>query len=391
VRVLRRSRVGTLPGQPDFPENSDAAAVEPEHKSPSVAKLTWIRFRRNRLAVIGAIVLLVLYTASFVFPEFFAPYGVKTTSTYLSAIPQWPRFVDSEGHFSLRPFVYGYEQVKDVENFRTYYKADPSKKIYLHFFVKGEPYKLWGLFEADLHLYGPAKGEQPIFIFGTDTLGRDQFSRILHGGRISLSVGLVGVFFSLVLGVTLGTMSGYFGGTTDLVMQRIVELMLSFPSIPLWMALSVAVPLTWPPVAIYGAIATILSLIGWGVLARQIRGMALSLRERDFVLASKSFGGDHWYIIRRHLIPNMTSHIIVIATLAIPSMILGETALSFLGVGLRPPLTSWGILLKEAQLVRSLRFMPWTLIPTIFVVVTVLCYNFVGDGLRDAADPFSSR
>jgi peptide/nickel transport system permease protein len=195
----------------------------------------------------------------------------------------------------------------------------------------------------------------------------------------------------MALGVTLGTLSGYFGGGIDLAMQRIVELIMSFPSIPLWMALSVAVPLTWDPVAVYGAIATILSLIGWGFLARQIRGMALSLRERDFVLASKSFGGSHWYIIRRHLIPNMTSHIIVISTLAIPSMILGETALSFLGVGLRPPLTSWGILLKEAQLVRALRFSPWTLIPTLFVVVTVLCYNFLGDGLRDAADPFSSR
>jgi peptide/nickel transport system permease protein len=334
---------------------------------------------------------MILYTVSLAFPEFFAPYGVKTGSPYLSAPPQWPRFVDSDGNFSLRPFVYGYEKVQDIANFRTYYKADPSKKIYLRFFVKGHPYKLWGLFEGDIHLYGTEQGEQPVFLFGTDTLGRDQFSRILHGGRVSLSIGLVGVFFSMALGVTLGTLSGYFGGGIDLAMQRIVELIMSFPSIPLWMALSVAVPLTWDPVAVYGAIATILSLIGWGFLARQIRGMALSLRERDFVLASKSFGGSHWYIIRRHLIPNMTSHIIVISTLAIPSMILGETALSFLGVGLRPPLTSWGILLKEAQLVRALRFSPWTLIPTLFVVVTVLCYNFLGDGLRDAADPFSSR
>jgi peptide/nickel transport system permease protein len=368
-----------------------AGAATPRYKSPSMLRLTWYKFSKNKLAIISGIVLVVLYTISFVFPEFFAPYDVETGSKYLSAPPQFPRFVDDEGNFSLRPFVYGYKEVQDRANFRSTYVLDPTQKLYLYFFVPGEPYRLWGLFRSDRHLFGTLEDQEPVFIFGTDTLGRDLFSRILHGGRISLSVGLIGVFVSLTLGVVLGTVSGYFGGLVDLIMQRGVELIMSFPSIPLWMALSVAVPLTWHPVAVYAAIITILSLIGWGALARQIRGMSLSLRERDFVSASRSFGGGHWHIIRRHLIPNMTSHITVIATLTIPAMILGETALSFLGVGLRPPLTSWGILLQEAQLVRALRFSPWTLIPVAFVIVTVLCYNLLGDGLRDAADPYSSR
>ena len=370
-------------------KREDSELTQAARKSPSYLELTWYKFKENKMAVASSVILIILYIVCFVFPEFFAPYPLEYTTEYLAAPPQRPHFFDKEGNFSLRPFVYGYEKKVDWENFRRYFVIDTSKKYPVYFFTKGEPYKLWHIFPGDIHLFSTREGT--IFIFGTDRLGRGLFSRILYGGRISLSIGLVGVFLSLVLGATLGTISGYFGGFADMAMQRVIELLMSFPSIPLWMALAIAVPPTWSPYLVYFAITIILSLIGWGWLARQIRGMVLSLREQEFVLAARSFGANYRRIIIRHLIPNCMSHIIVVATLSIPNMILGETALSFLGLGLRPPMTSWGVLLKETQNVRALRFSPWFVIPVFFVILTVLCYNFLGDGLRDAADPFSRR
>lgn len=358
-------------------------------KSPGYLELTWYKFKENRMAVVSGVILIISYVACFVFPEFFAPYPLEYTTDYLAAPPQRLHFFDKKGNFSLRPFVYGYEEKVDLENFRRYFVIDTSKEYPVYFFTKGEPYKLWHIFPGDTHLFSTREGI--VFIFGTDLLGRCFFSRILYGGRISLSIGLVGVFLSLVLGSIFGTISGYFGGFADMVLQRIIELLMSFPSIPLWMALAMAVPPTWSPYLVYFAITIILSIIGWGWLARQIRGMVLSLREQEFVLAAKSFGADTRHIIIRHLVPNCMSHIIVIATLSIPNMILGETALSFLGIGLRPPMTSWGVLLKETQNVYALRFSPWHILPVFFVISTVLCFNFLGDGLRDAADPFSRR
>ena len=364
------------------------AAQPVKEKRPSLLLLRWYRFSQNRLAVVGGVVLIVLYTVCFVIPEFFAPYSIESTSRFVDAPPQSLTFI-KDGQFSFQPYVHGLKKEVDKEAYRSYLAIDPESWIPVNLFSPGVPYKLWGFIPMNLHLLSPAKIKDPMFFFGTDKLGRDLFSRTLYGGRVSLSIGLIGALLTMFIGVIVGTISGYFGGFVDMLVQRTAELLLSFPVIPLWMALSVLVPLTWDPVLVYGAIIALLSLIGWGGVARQIRGMALSLRERDYAVASRGFGASDWYIISRHLIPNMTSHIIVIATIAIPSLILGETALSFLGVGLHAPVTSWGILLQEAQRTVVIRYHPWTLIPVCFVFFTVLAFNLLGDGLRDAADPFA--
>ncbi len=362
---------------------------EPVRKSPTYWRLMWYKFKKNKRAVVGGVVLIFLYLICVAFAEFFAPYPLEYATDYLSAPPQVLHFRDENGRFSIIPFVYGYKEEINYQLFTREFKIDTSKKFRLKLFVKGQPYKLLGLFPADIHLFGTEDPDGVVFLFGTDRLGRDLFSRVLYGGRISLTIGLLGVFLSLIFGSILGTISGYYGGTTDMIIQRTTELLMAFPNIPLWMALATAVPPTWSPIAVYFGITIILSFLNWGGLARQIRGMVLSLREQDFVMAAKSFGADDKRIIFRHLIPNCLSHIIVISTLSIPGMILGETALSFLGLGLRPPMTSWGVLLYETQNVRALRYTPWLIIPVFFVIITVLCYNFLGDGLRDAADPYS--
>lgn len=362
-------------------------------RGQSYGQLVWWRFKRNRQGMAGALILAALYIVCGLFAEFFAPYGLWTTSDYLVAPPQIPHFLDQERSFHLRPFVYGYERVIDREAFRSYYVIDRTVRYPIALFVRAEPYKLLGLLRTDLHLFG-VRTDDPdatFYLFGTDTLGRDLFSRCLFGGRISLLVGLTGEIAGLVLGIVLGTISGHYGGLADVILQRVVELMMAFPTIPLWMALAAAIPPTWSPIAVWFWLVIIISLIGCGGFARQIRGLVLSIREREFVLAAMSFGVSDWKIMIRHMIPNALSHIIVIATLAVPAMILGETALSFLGLGLRPPITSWGVLLKEAQNLRALEFSPWLLIPTAFVVLAVMGFNFLGDGLRDATDPYSSR
>lgn len=353
-------------------------------------KIFFIKFKKNRLALFGFVILAILYITCFILPEFFAPYPSSHTSNYLNAPPQRIRFIDKDEGFSIHPFIYKYEKIRDFELMRTYYELDKSKKVNVHFFSKGESYKLWGLFKSSLHFFTTAD-DFPVFIFGSDGLGRGLFSRILYGGRISLSIGLLGVTISIILGSVIGAAAGFFGGSIDFFMQRITEVIMSFPHIPLWMALSAVIPATWPPVVIFFCIILIMSLIQWGGLARQIRGMVFSLKEKDFIIASISFGSKNWWIIRKHVIPNVMSQIIVIATLSVPAMILGETSLSFLGVGLKPPVTSWGVLLFEVQRIDILRFFPGRLIPVAFVILTVICFNFVGDGLRDAADPFSEN
>ena len=344
------------------------------------------KFTRHKLAIIGGVVLAIFYVAA-IFCEFFAPYGMKERNPDRNYTPpQIPRFVDAEGGFHLRPFVYGLIESRDPETWRNIYTLDHSQRFPLQLFVRGAPYRMWGIFSSDLHFFG-VQGER-VFLFGTDNLGRDLFSRTLYGARISLSIGLIGVALSFVLGCILGGISGYFGGAVDTFIQRVIEFLISIPTIPLWLALSAALPVGWPPVRVYFGIVVILSIVGWAGLARVVRGKLISVREEDFVRAAVIAGARDGAVIRRHLLPAFLSYLIVNVTLSIPGMILGETALSFLGLGLRPPVVSWGVLLFDAQNVRSVAQNPWLLIPALFVVVVVLAFNFVGDGLRDAADPY---
>lgn len=366
------------------------ANQEEQRAMLSVRQLMWLRFCRNRLALTGGILLIIMYTLA-IFAEFFAPYAVdRTHDKYVSAPPAGPRFFDAEGNWQWPPIVYGLKSETDLQTFRRVFTPNPEEVYPLRFFGKGEPYKLLGLFPTDRHLF-TVDDPAVLFLMGTDSTGRDLFSRVLYGARISLSVGLVGVILSLVLGAFLGVASGYFGGAIDNVVQRLIEVISSIPQIPLWLALAAAVPPNWSPIRVYFGIAIVLSFVTWGGLARQVRGIVLGLRDADFVTAARYTNCSTWRIISQHLLPNTFSHVLVIATLSIPGMILGETALSFLGLGIRPPMTSWGVLLNEAQHVRVLLSEPWLLIPAIFVLVTIVSFNFVGDGLRDAADPFAGE
>ena len=351
-------------------------------------QLIWWKFRKHKLAMIGGIVVVFLYTLV-VFCEFISPYKTTTRfNKYLYAGPQRLRFVHPEQGFRLRPFVYGMHREIDEETYRRYFVEDLDQTFDVSFFVRGEPYKFWGLWEGDLHLMGTEDPEAPFFLMGTDRLGRDVFTRAVYGARISLSIGLVGIAITFVLGLLLGGLSGYLGGLADNLIQRAIDLLISIPRLPLWMGLAAAVPREWPPLRIYFGIVVVLSIVGWTGLARVVRGKLLSLREEDFVMAAQLAGSNNMRIIVRHLLPSFFSYIIVQLTLSIPGMILGETSLSFLGLGLQPPVVSWGVLLQDAQDVGSIAHYPWLLIPTLLVVGTVLAFNFLGDGLRDAADPY---
>ena len=345
------------------------------------------RFKRHRLAIIGLAVLGALYFVA-LFAEFFATQDIyRRDSDHLYAPPQRVRFVGEDG-LSLRPFVYPWRVELDLETFRNRYTPDTSRKTYLRFFARGDEYELWSLFPSRIHLFGVDEGT--LFLLGADKFGRDNYSRMLYAARTSLSIGLVGVVITFVLGCALGGVSGFFAGSADMAIQRLIEFMQSIPQIPLWMALSAAVPREWGPLEVYLAITVILSLVSWPGLARVVRGKLLQLREEDFVKAAMIAGSTSPRIIVHHLLPSFMSYLIVSLTLSIPSMILAETALSFLGLGLRTPTVSWGVLLIEAQNVRTIAHHPWLMLPGLLVIVTVLCYNFVGDGLRDAADPYKS-
>jgi peptide/nickel transport system permease protein len=349
-------------------------------------KMMWWKFRRHRVAVIAGFALLFSY-ASILVTEFLAPYALATRNTeFIHAPPQRVRLFH-EGAL-IGPFVYPLRYHLNMETLRREYSADRSTPQPLRFFCPGDPYRFWGFLPASLHLICPPN-DGTFFLFGTDRLGRDMASRLLYGGRVSLTVGLIGIAVSFVLGITIGGVAGYFGGWIDSIVQRVIEILKSLPELPLWMALSAALPINWSPILVYFGITIILGLLDWPGLARAVRSKLLALREEDFCTAARLMGASPRRIIGRHLLPNFMSHLIASATLSIPSMILGETALSFLGLGLRPPVTSWGVLLTEAQNIEAVALYPWLMLPMLPVIVTVLGFNFLGDGLRDAADPYS--
>ena len=382
------------PGGWSYPEETADAPVEHEAISAADEKryartqlqIIWLKFVHNRAAMAGGAVILALYLGA-LFAGFLAPYDADLRVDAAIYVPPQPIYLVDDGKFY--PHVLGVTRTINRETLRRTYLPDPYTKIPVQFFVKGEPYNLFGFIPLETHLFGIADKEWGVFLLGTDRQGRDQLSRLIVGSQISLSIGLVGVTLSLLIGSVMGVASGYFGGWIDDVMQRTIEVIRSFPSIPLWMALAAAFPPHWPPLQVYFAIGVVLSLISWTWLARQLRGKVLALREEEYVLAAQLAGGSDWRIIFKHLIPSATSHIVVIATLAIPNMILAETALTFLGIGIRPPLVSWGTLLQEAQNIQTLAHFPWLLMPVVFIATAVLAFNFLGDGLRDATDPYS--
>jgi peptide/nickel transport system permease protein len=353
----------------------------------SSRQLIWRSFKKHKLGLISGFVLLAMYVVA-AFAGFFGPYAAWHRHPEYVLAPPTPIHLFDDGRF-VGPFVYGYTQGTNPETLARTYQVDTSQVHRISLFVRGEPYMLAGLLETDLHFFGTKNGGA-VFLFGTDTLGRDVFSRILQGARVSLSIGLLGVFISFILGALLGGVSGYFGGTADMIIQRMIEFLNGIPSIPLWMALAAAVPTEWPPLRVYLMITIVLSILGWTGLARTVRGKMLQLRTEDYVMAARFAGSTELAIIRQHLLPGFMSYLIVHITLAIPGMILGETALSFIGVGLKAPVVSWGVMLQQAQNIRTVAVNPWLMLPGIFVVLTVLCFNFLGDALRDSADPYAT-
>ena len=349
-------------------------------------KLMWWRFRRHRPAVVSMAFLALMYLST-VISEFIAPYDLQTrSSAYIFAPPQQVHLFH-EGKF-LGPFVYDMKTTRDMETLQRVYTPDPTRPQPLRFFCLGDSYEFWGLIEGSFHFVCPPKGGQ-FFWLGTDRLGRDMFSRIVYAARISLTIGLIGITLSFTLALFLGGLAGYYGGWVDMIVQRLTEIIKSFPHLPLWLALSAALPVTWSPLVIYFGITIILALLDWPGLGRAVRSKLLSLREEDYAAAAQMMGAKPGRIIGRHLLPGFMSHLIASATLSIPSMILAETALSFLGLGLRPPITSWGVLLNEATDINVVAVNWWLMLPVVPVILVILAYQFMGDGMRDAADPYA--
>ncbi|WP_370461214.1 ABC transporter permease [Devosia yakushimensis] len=354
-------------------------------------QLIWMKFTEHKLAVTSLVVIALIYLVG-IFCEFVAPRSPDYyDSAYTMLAPQPLKFwhTDAAGQIQFGMHVNGFSSERDPNTFRRVFALDEDIRIPVGLFVQGDAYKLFNIIPANIHLIGPVDPTQPFYLLGSDRLGRDVLSRVVYGTRISTSIGLIGVAISLVLGVILGGISGYFGGWVDNFIQRVIEFIMSVPTIPLWMGLAAAIPVTWSPITVYLIITMIISLIGWTSLAREVRGRFMSWRNEPFVVAARLDGTSQMTIINRHLVPGFISHIIASVTLAIPAMIIAETSLSFLGIGLRPPAVSWGVLLQEAQNVRSLAEAPWLLTPGLLVIITVLALNFLGDGLRDAADPYS--
>lgn len=350
-------------------------------------QLMWWKFKKHQMALVG-IVMLSLLVFSAIFAEFLSPEVPSgRNNSYLASGPMGIHFFDAEWDFHLRPFVYARSTTRDPVTLRKLAIVDETERWPIEFFISGSEYKFWGLFKTDVHLFGVKDGF--VHLFGTDSLGRDVFTRTLYATRISLSVGLVGVTFAFILGAVIGGIAGYFGGLVDNLIMRLIEFIRSIPTLPLWLALSASLPREWSSLQVYLAITVILAMVGWTHLARTVRSKLLALREEDFTVAARLSGCTDMRIIMRHLLPSFMSYMIVDVTIAFPEILLAETSLSFLGLGLREPAESWGVLLFAAQNVRSISHMPWLLIPGLFIVIAVLAFNFVGDGMRDAADPYS--
>lgn len=371
---------------PFDPDSIEVMTPEQEKYFQAPAwKLIWWKFRRHKLALLSFYFLLFIYLSILVV-EVLAPYSQRTRNTdFLFAPPQGIHLFH-DGEF-VGPFVYGLDYSLNMENLKREYTSDETDVQPIRFFCSGDGYSFWGLFEGDFHLICPAEGGT-LFLLGTDRLGRDVLSRMIYGARISLTIGLLGIVFSFILGIAIGGVAGYYGGWIDNIIQRLIEIVRSFPETPLWLALAAILPVTWSPLLVFFGITLILALLDWPGLARAVRSKLLSLREEDFTVAAQLMGASPKRIIFRHLMPSFSSHLIASLTLSIPGMILAETALSFLGLGLRAPITSWGVLLTEAQNISVVELYPWLLLPAVPVIVTVLAFNFLGDGLRDAADPY---
>ncbi len=348
-------------------------------------QMVWRKFRRHRVAVLAGIVVLAMYGAA-LFVEILAPYYLHSRDVDHIYVPPQKIHLFHQGSFA-GPFVYDLDYRLDMDNLQRIYTENENRPLPIRFFCHSDSYRFWNLIESDFHLVCPPK-DGTLFLLGSDRLGRDLLSRILYGMRISLTIGLVGVSVSLVLGIVFGGIAGYYGGAADFALQRTIEVLRSIPHLPLWLALAAILPVTWSPLLIYFGITIILGLLDWTGLARAVRSRLLSLREEDFCAAAELMGASPSRIIFRHLMPSFMSHLVASATLAIPSMILGETALSFLGLGIRPPITSWGVLLNDAQNINVVVLYPWLMLPMVPVVLVVLAFNFLGDGLRDAADPY---